>query len=385
VRAETADGLARRNFTHRYPPYAVYFGSDALERTGAQLAAAGQTSCLLSTGATLGANAEAIAEIEAALAPARVGHWAGTRPQCPLETVEEAAALVRDESLDAIVAVGGGSTSDHAKAVAMLVGASPDIRTLAAGGDHYLKLGSIDHGLGIYAVPTTLSGAEVTFGGAMNLVEPPLKFIFTSESLYPDAIALDPRIFLRTPRPVLLSTGMNALNHAVERFLNAAAQPLADAQFVYAARALFECLPVVHSGEGDEWEDAVSLAMLAAHLSESTNVFAGLAHACCHVLGVRTGAEHGVLNGIVLPHAVSTLTGASRARAQALADAIGLDEELGAAIARLLAQLELPARLRDVGLDRDQIEPVIDDIAKDFSFEPGTGRDRVVAVIEGAW
>jgi alcohol dehydrogenase class IV len=125
--------------------------------------------------------------------------------------------------------------------------------------------------------------------------------------------------------------------------------------------------------------------MLAAHLSESTNVFAGLAHACCHVLGVRTGAEHGVLNGIVLPHAVSTLTGSSRARAQALADAIGVDEELGAAIARLLAELELPARLRDVGLDRDQIEPVIDDIAKDFSFEPGTGRDRVVKVIEGAW
>jgi maleylacetate reductase len=377
--------LAQRSFVHRYPPYPVYFGRDAVEHIGRELAAAGRTSCLLSTGRSLGQNAALVDHLRAALAPARVVHWTGTRPHCPFETVEECAALIREEGLDAIVAVGGGSTSDHAKAVAMLLGANPDVRELARRGEHYLKLGPLEHGLGLYAVPTTLSAAEATFGGATVLADPPVKFVFTSESLYPHALALDPGVFLSTPRDVLLATGMNALNHAVERFLNAAGQPIAEAQFVHAARGLFESLPLVHSGSGSDWEDATSLAMLSAHLSESTNVFGGLAHACCHVLGVRTRAPHGVLNGIILPHAVATLEGPARARAQGLADAIGLNDSLDAALSQLVARLELPARLRDVGLARSDVDAVVADIAKDFSFEPGTGRERIVAVIERAW
>src|SRR5579862_5293656 len=108
---------------------------------------------------------------------------------------------------------------------------------------------------------------------------------------------------------------MNALNHAVSRYISDLSQPLVESQFVYAFGALYDQLPLVRHASGAEWEDAVSMCMLASHLSQSTNVLGGFTHACCHVLGAWVGAPHGVLNGIMLPRVVEALEGRPAERA----------------------------------------------------------------------
>jgi alcohol dehydrogenase class IV len=129
------------------------------------------------------------------------------------------------------------------------------------------------------------------------------------------------------------------------------------------------------------------MCMLASHLSQSTNVLGGFTHACCHVLGARLGAPHGVLNGIMLPRVVELLEGEPARRAEFLARSAGLDA-MAPALDRLLETLELPQRLRDVGLERDGIPAIADEILGDFSFAQSGGIDwtgRVYDVLERAW
>jgi alcohol dehydrogenase class IV len=402
----SAETLADRSFIHTYPPTRVRFGRGGAFGLEPTLERLGVRSALLMSGPNVAANRELVAGITDGAA-GRIGVvFEDAVAHAPIAAVDAATELYRRSGADGIVSIGGGSAHDAARQVglSLATGLSPRAHfadrgaVMQAGDSLYRQFG--DTALEVpplVALPTTFSGAEATNGGAVTDVVEKRKYVLMAHALYFDEIVLDPVMFESTPRPLLLSTGMNAVNHAITRLLSAAAQPIAEPQFVGALQLLVTSLPALVSVEPTD-EVALAKAILGAHMAESINVRSGISHALVHQLGARYDLGHGILNGIVLPGCVEWIGEALPERVRRVEAVIAdvrprstanEDLWLGDFLRGLLAQLGLPARLRDVGVPQDELALMADDVLGDVSTpgsaRPVQGRDDVIALLRACW
>jgi alcohol dehydrogenase class IV len=401
------DGLATRSFAHVYPPTRVRFGRDCSLGLGPILERLGMASAMLVSGPNLAANRELIDAVRSG-ADRRIGAWYPELPaHAPISAVDEAAELYHSSGSDGLVSIGGGSSHDAARQIALCVatGLSPKAHFVRPDGSPDRTGDTLYRHFGdtaldvppLVALPTTLSGAEATNGGAVTDPAERRKYVLMANALYFDEIVLDPLLFESTPRSILLSTGMNAVNHAVTRLISPAVQPIAEPQFVAALQLLVTALPrLVETDPTDG--DALGGAILAAHMSESINVGSGISHALVHQLGARYDLGHGILNGIVLPGCVEWIAEALPERVRRAQDAVsaaieapdsGADLWLAAFLRELLGRLGLPGRLREVGVPRAELALIADDVLGDVSTpgsaRPVRDRDEVIALLETCW
>lgn len=220
-----------------------------------------------------------------------------TPPDSSNLVVNEVAALFREAGCDSIVAVGGGSAMDTAKAVNILV---------SEGGDdllHYQGAEIIQKPLKPFiAVPTTAgTGSEVTSAAVIANPEKKIKMGFTSCRLFPAVAILDPRMTLTMPPKITAATGMDALTHAVEAYSCKQKNPLSDA---YATTAIALCrdflAKAVADGSDRDARFAMANAALLAGIS-FTNSMVGVVHSLAHATGGVCHVPHGVGNAIFLP------------------------------------------------------------------------------------
>ena len=276
-------------------------------------------------------------------APARglpvVGIYDGVRPHVPVETVREAASLVRETEADGLVGIGGGSAVDTCKAV---------VTELAESVETFPR---------IVAVPTTYAGAEwtATFG---MLLEPGHKAGGGDERSRPVAAIYDPELSLGLPLDATVGTTMNALAHSAEAYYHPACTPAAERHADTGAAAIGHALPIVAArpdgiyGRTRLLEGAFRAALA---LAESGLC---LGHAMAQALGGRYGLPQGSMNAICLPAAL-------RFNAEAVPDAVGrFGRALGAEdpVARVeeLARLGGFERLRDFGVPEGELDAVAD-------------------------
>jgi acetaldehyde dehydrogenase/alcohol dehydrogenase len=214
-------------------------------------------------------------------------------------------ALVKSGA-DLVVAVGGGSVIDAAKAMRLFC-EHPDLDL------HELALPFLDprkrvaryptteHHIGLVAVPTTSgSGSEVSH--AAVLMVGGAKVTLMDGSLMPDVALVDPRLMLSMPPVLTADTGIDALTHALEAYVSVFASPRTDAFCMRAIRLVLEALPRAVADGGDlaartDMANAATIAGLAF-----SNAFAGVNHGLAHALGARFGVAHGRANGLFLPH-----------------------------------------------------------------------------------
>lgn len=212
-------------------------------------------------------------------------------------TVAAAARAFREASCDGIVAVGGGSVIDTAKAANMLVG---------LGGDDpaaYMGAGAIPRPLGPFAVvPTTAgTGSECTLVAVVRDDEKDRKLLFVSSYLLPGAAVVDPRMTTTLPPAVTAATGMDALTHAIEASYCLGRNPLSDAY----ARTAIELVSaglvraVRNGGDADARAD-LALAATMAGIAFS-NSMVGLVHSLGHAAGAVCHIPHGVAMNVFLP------------------------------------------------------------------------------------
>ncbi|MGH2982975.1 MAG: iron-containing alcohol dehydrogenase, partial [Solirubrobacterales bacterium] len=227
----------------------------------------------------------------------------------PTEAQIEAGTEVLGEfGADCIVAVGGGSVLDAAKAM-RLFHESPDVslrelslpfldaRKRVA---HYPE---VEHTVRLLALPTTAgTGSEVS--PATVISAGGRKVTLVDYSLVPDVAIVDPTLTLTMPPSVTADTGVDALTHALEAGVSIFASPYTDAFCMQAINLIMDALPrACENGADLEVRTAMSNAATIAGLAFS-NAFVGVNHALAHAAGARFGIPHGRANGIFLPHAL---------------------------------------------------------------------------------
>jgi alcohol dehydrogenase len=371
-----------RPFVHRYPPQRVHFAPAGATELAELLAERGIERALLLCGEHLAAGGLP-GRISARSGGRVAAVWDGVRPHAPVATVDAATERFRALGADGLISVGGGSAHDTMRAVALCAATGRDLLAHFAPGAAFVRHPVLAHVPPLIAVPSTLSAAETTYGG--GAVAGGRKYVFTSDSLYIGDIVLDPEVFSTTPLDTLLASGLNALHHAVGRLFSPFRQPIADAQFLQALRLLPPALRRLReAGTGDR--EALSAAVLGAHVSESTNVLGGIGHAVAHVLGGRYGVSHGVAHGIAMPRAMVFNAASDPSPAALACAALGLDgtdpvDRLERHLLALIADLGLPTRLRDIDVPETDLPAIAADVLGDFSAA-AAGREVSAEAVE---
>jgi alcohol dehydrogenase len=314
--------------------------------------------------------------------------------------VHEGAALGRELAVDALVAVGGGSASDTAKAIAILLAEGGEIADHASRfepPDRFMPKPLRNPKLPIIAIPTTASAAEVTAGLGVRDPDTGVKLLFSDVKLAARVIILDPEANLEVPASLMATTGMNALAHCVEGLYSRTRNPISEALALQGARLLARALPAM-VGEPDNMHHRAA-TLVGANLSGMVlvNARVGIHHGICHCLGGLGGLPHGVANAIVLPHAMAFNREAAGPELAKLAEAMGATVERGKdpaqaaidAVIRLQQAAGVPRRLRDTRLDRALIPAIAEHVMGDRSlyFNPRRpeAASEVEAILEQAW
>ena len=257
----------------------------------------------------------------------------GITPDPTYDVLQRGYDAARAHGSDSILAVGGGSVIDAAKVIgAMVVSGKSPARLVGM-----LKVGKPM--LPLFAVPTTAgTGSEVTVAAVVTDPVAHAKAAVIDPKLVPAAAALDPALTTGMPKPITAATGMDALTHAVEAYMNR--WPHAETAFhaVSAVRMIFANLPrACENGADLEAREAMLVASFYAGLA-FTKAYVGYVHAFSHKVGGMYGVPHGLGNAILLPYVLDFIKDAPLAeqRLAELAVAIGAgkDGEPRAALAQ---------------------------------------------------
>jgi acetaldehyde dehydrogenase/alcohol dehydrogenase len=335
-------------------------------------------------------------EVRHYLTAGAVHVYSGVEPEPTEEQIRAGVEALESFNADAIIAVGGGSVMDAAKAM-RLFHESPQlsIRELSLpfldARKRIAEFPQVKHSVRLVAIPTTSgTGSEVSPAAVISVGQ--RKVTLVDYSLVPDMAIVDPHLTLTMPKQITADTGIDALTHALEAAVSIFASPFTDAFCVQAANLIFASLPRAYRDGSDlEARTAMANAATIAGLAFS-NAFVGLNHALAHPIGARFGIAHGRANAIFLPHVLrynASLPSkfmpapgysayvAPEKYAQ-IAFILGLGgkteqerrERLFARVDDLLAEVEEPRTLADCGVKRHEFEKALPDLAKAAFMDP---------------
>ncbi|QSR44122.1 iron-containing alcohol dehydrogenase [Aeromonas dhakensis] len=384
-------------------PVKLIAGEQALEQLAGELAGLGARRPLLLTDkgvsgtglATLLAGVLAEGELPVAAI------WDEIPADSSTAVVERIATRHRELGCDSLVALGGGSVIDTAKAVNILA---------SMGGERlldYAGAGCLTRPLQPLAVvPTTAgTGSEVTLVAVIKDEASGRKVPFTSPFLLPQLAVLDPRLTQGLPLNITAATAMDAMTHAIEAFIGTAKNPVSDALALMAVEKIANALPQVLSNPQDkqlrlQLAEGSTLAGMAF-----SNSMVGLVHALGHSLGARCHLPHGLCMNLFLPTVLDynrpgidpelarlllPLVGAERfAATPAAVRPQAAIEALQALRNTLWETVKLPRTLREAGLTDKGLLPEIRDLAiNDGALlynRKDADRAQLLALLEQAW
>ena len=218
------------------------------------------------------------------------------KPNPTIENVKEGVEAFKAANADSIIAIGGGSAMDTAKAIGIII-ANPefaDVRSLEG------VAPTKNHAVPTIAVPTTAgTAAEVTINYVITDVEKERKFVCVDEHDIPEVAVIDPDMMSSMPKGLTASTGMDALTHAIEGYTTKAAWEMTDMFHLEAIRLIAKHLRGAVENKPEDRE-GMALAQYVAGMGFS-NVGLGIAHSIAHTLGAHYDTPHGVACAMMLP------------------------------------------------------------------------------------
>ena len=310
-----------------------------------------------------------LAKVEDALGVAAAGVFAETVPNPTEKQTKEAAAAYKACGADGLIALGGGSSMDHAKGIGLLVSHDEPLENYAAITGGAKKIGKIPP---LIAIPTTSgTGSEVSVGLVLVL-ENGRKETIVSPNLIPSTAICDPDLTLGLPAGLTAATGMDAVTHCIESVLSPAVNPPAEGiayEGVFRAVGNGWLKKAVKDGSDADARWHMMMASYEGALAFVKGL--GGVHALSHAAGRLHDKRlhHGTLNAIFLPHILRFHEGSADEKYVRLRQAMGLKPgaDLGDAIAELNADIGIPATLSAIGLSADDAPGVVEYALKDLA------------------
>lgn len=363
----------------------IEFGSGSLTRVASCLDTLGGRRPLIVTDRGIVA-AGLLDRLQAEL-PAGLPVFDGTPGNPTEEAAQEAAALYRREGCDSLIAMGGGSPIDLAKAVGLLVTHKGALASYAAIDGGVARIGEI---VPVIAIPTTAGTGSEVGRAALLTLQDGRKVGLISPHLIPKLAICDPDLTHGLPAGLTAATGIDAISHCVETFLSPRDNPVADAIALDGLqRAVTHIERAVLAPQDAEARSAMMMASLQGGLCFQKGL--GAIHALSHPLGAykQINPHHGTLNGILLAPVLRRNAAACEAKYAAISARLGIaDGDVPAFFAALVARLNLPKTLGEVGFDGSQWQDVVQAALKDHSAAtnpvPFDGADYLAILEEAA-
>ena len=379
----------------------VTFGPGKAVSLGHELERRGLKRALIVTGKTLG-RSKLLDKVTAAADARLAGVFKGASQHVPSHTVAALVEEYKRAGADCMVSFGGGSPIDTVKVAAKRIlegsrsgAAAPRTIDFEAadivGGPDLIHI----------AMPTTLSAGEFTPIGGVTDEKSNVKGGVIDPRLAPRTIILDPELTVETPPWLWTATGMRAMDHAVEVIYSSRHQLIADTLGARAISLLVNHLPASLKTTGAESLAHRGQCQLAAWFSifGIMNTRVGISHALGHQIGPMWDVPHGVTSCITLPHVMRFMASVAPERCSPIAEGLGVRfEERNARaaamecadrMAEFVAQFEVPHRLRDAGVPREEIGTIAGTVLEEVERSSTVGRpvtrEELVQLLEAAY
>ena len=385
---------------HRFPPMErVIYGTPLAEALAQEMDHTGAHAVYVLASGTLARETDVVETVKRVLGNRLAGVCAKIGAHTPRPDVVAAANAARDAKTDTLLTVGGGSVTDAAKMVGLCLGNDitepgqlDGLRARTGADGKTVRPRVNPPPLRSTAIPTTLSAGEFTaMAGCTDPVRQ-VKESYAHPLMMPRTVILDPAVTIHTPEWLFLSTGIRAVDHAVEDICSVNSQPFSDGTSLHALRLLARGLAAAKA-DGGRNLDARLDCQLGAWLSitgSQNGVNKGASHGIGHVLGGTAHVPHGYTSCIMLPHVLRFNEPVNAERQTWVSEALGQPGvPAGDAVAALIAGLGLPGRLRDVGVRQDQLDRIAEESMHDrwIHTNPRTieGPKTVRELLDAAW
>lgn len=360
------------SYTFEYQPSAIHHGPGVVANLETELERRGLSRALIVTDATLRDVDTVMETVREGVGDRLAGIYAGVTPEKYLKAAYDGATRVRDENVDALVPLGGGSSLDIAKQISILAGHDRPLDDVTAEildreavlvPDDEIPLTDI------FAVPTTVPGADLSQVAGVKLSLDPdgrskseIPSAGVSDSrLMPTAVFHDLDLFATTPDHILARSAMNGFDKGIEMLYTCHHNPLTDGTAIRGVRLLYENLPAITTNSTSHGDLSLILQGIAAAqygLSTSNAYRASVIHSFGHAIARNYDVQQGVAHAIAAPHVLRYLFERVDGRRDLLAEAFDVrdaatsDEETAANIVEAVVDtrdaLDLPSQLRSV-------------------------------------
>lgn len=376
----------------------VVFGTPFVEAVRDEADRLGSERIFVLASGTLARETDCIERLTAAMDGRIAGVFDRLRPHVQREDVVEATAEARGAGADLILTVGGGTPTDAAKMVSLCLANGVQVyedvdrlRWIARGDGSMIEPEVNTPTVRSIFVPTTLSAGEFSPGAGCTDTRAQIKQAFRHPLLAPQVIVLDPEITLHTPEWLWLSTGIRAVDHVVEDLCSINLQAYVEGTARHALRLLERGL--TRSKQNPDDLDARLDCQIGAWMSMiggAAGVTKGASHGIGHMLGGTAGVPHGYTSCVMLPSVLKWNLSANADQQAVVSETLGRAGTPAAdVIAALIAELELPTRLRDVEVRRDQFREIAEAAMHDrwIRTNPRKISDpaQVEEILEMAW
>ena len=399
--------MATDGFRFEYDPPVLRYGEGCVGELADELTKQGYESALVVCGSNVG-DSEAVEAVKEGLGDRLTGIFARTTPEKHLETAYEALEAMRAHDADVIVGLGGGSSIDIARVVAVLAtrDGTPEEVAREFSQKRILALDGMPPP--VFAVPTTLAGADMSNAGGVMIssesglldedteLDEDVSGAFSDRRLMPSAAFYDPSVFGTTPRSALAGSAMNGFNKGIETLYSNNATSVTDGTATRGTRLLKDGLLAYGRGEDGLEEAAEGIMLVQYGISRGATSTVSVVHAFGHALTHGNDLQQGIAHAVVTPHVLRYLfeKDGVDAKRGLVADALGVEntvDEVVRAVEEVRDALDLPTRLRDVdGPEPEEFDEVAELVVRDY-FMPNAPegldatQDEMREVLEEAW
>ena len=346
----------------------IYLESGAIQRIPAECLRLGIKKPLIVTDQGI-KSAGILATIEKVLLGTDFAVFDQTPSNPTQEAAEKGKEIYQKNACDGLIALGGGSSIDCAKVISIISTHDEPLKNYATieGGSNKITPNVAP----LIAVPTTSGTGSEVARGAILIVDDGRKLGFHSWNILPKAAICDPDLTLGLPPYLTAATGMDAIAHCVETFLNAPFNPTADAIALDGLERAWRFIELA-TKQGDHAEARLQMMTASMHGAMAFQKGLGCIHSLSHSIGgMFPNLHHGTLNAVFLPAVLrfnaDALSVVQQQKMKKIAQTIGITDEkmLPEAMQDLSKKLQLPGGLRELGVDEKHFDQIIQGALKD--------------------